>query len=312
MTLFLIIFTFFTIFTLFTIFISSPIKQKTEFTISRGAGVASVAVGLQANDLVYSKTLFRASVALFGGRVQAGVYDLPRGASVWKLARKFARGDIAATTITVPEGLTVRQIENLLNVSGAACKLKFGEGDLFPNTYTIARGASNCMIISLMMDKMTAVKRGWENSGRHLPAPLKDWNEIITLASIVQKETPRVAEMPIVASVYMNRLRKRMRLQADPTVVYAITNRLGDMQGKPLLRSDLIEKSPYNTYMNYGLPVGPIANVGADAIAAVLNPADTNYLYFVADGTGGHKFSDTYQQHQANHQAWREIKKGKR
>ena len=116
--------------------------------------------------------------------------------------------------------------------------------------------------------------------------------------------------MPIVASVYLNRLNKGMRLQADPTVVYALTNKLGDMQGAPLLRGHLKLDSPYNTYRNAGLPPAPIANVGLAALRAVLRPAKTKFLFFVADGQGGHRFSIDYAQHQKNHARWREIKSG--
>ena len=143
---------------------------------------------------------------------------------------------------------------------------------------------------------------------RVLPKPLKNWNDVITLASIVQKETPQAREMPIVASVYLNRLNQGMRLQADPTVVYALTDGLGDMQGAALLRGHLQIDSPYNTYKNRGLPPAPIANVGQAAIRAVLKPADTNYLFFVADGRGGHKFSKDYETHMKNHANWRKIK----
>ena len=131
------------------------------------------------------------------------------------------------------------------------------------------------------------------------------------LASIVQKETPIVREMPIVSSVYLNRLNKGMRLQADPTVVYALTDGVGDMQGKALLRGHLKIDSPYTTYRNSGLPPTPIANVGQNAIRAVIRPAETNFLFFVADGQGGHRFSIDYAQHQKNHDAWRKIKNSK-
>jgi UPF0755 protein len=144
---------------------------------------------------------------------------------------------------------------------------------------------------------------------RNPPAPLRGWDDVITLASIVQKETPKTSEMKIVASVYLNRLRRGMRLQADPTVVYALTDGYGDMRGEPLLRGHLKIDSPYNTYRNNGLPPAPIANVGTHAIRAVMNPADTKYLYFVADGRGGHKFSSDYESHMRNHADWREIKK---
>ena len=139
--------------------------------------------------------------------------------------------------------------------------------------------------------------------------PLKSWEEVLILASIVQKETPKVREMPIVAGVYLNRLRKNMRLQACPTVVYALTKGEGDMHGAPLLSGHLKVISPYNTYTHSGLPPKPIANVGRDAIRSVFKPSNTSYLYFVADGNGGHKFSQNYSEHQKNHDEWRIIKK---
>jgi UPF0755 protein len=156
---------------------------------------------------------------------------------------------------------------------------------------------------------MKSIRMALDKAGKAIPAPLKSWNEVLTLASIVQKETPKAAEMPIVASVYLNRLKKKMKLQADPTVVYAITNGLGDMRGRALFQGHLRTRDPYNTYVNHGLPPAPIANVGRDAIMAVLNPADTNYLFFVADGQGGHKFARSYEEHKKNHANWREIKK---
>ena len=187
------------------------------------------------------------------------------------------------------------------------CNLK--DGQIFPDTYRVARGTKRLAVLDLARKKMVALEQ--EMKGKKLPRPLKNWKQVVTLASIVQKETPRVSEMSTVASVYLNRLNKGMRLQADPTVVYALTNGLGDMQGKPLLRGHLKTESPYNTYMNKGLPPGPIANVGRDAVEAVLNPKKTNYLFFVADGQGGHRFSVDYAQHQKNHADWREIKKMK-
>jgi UPF0755 protein len=164
-------------------------------------------------------------------------------------------------------------------------------------------------VLDLMRKNMLDLEKGWNASGRHAPAPLRNWNEVMTLASIVQKETPRVSEMPVVASVYLNRLRKKMKLQADPTVVYAITGGLGDMRGRALLTGHLKTESAYNTYARYGLPPHPIANVGRDAIQAVLNPADTTYYFFVADGTGGHAFAKDFKEPTATRASWREIKK---
>ena len=184
------------------------------------------------------------------------------------------------------------------------------DGDIFPDTYKVARGTPRLAVLDLARRKMESVRN--KMATRSLPRPLKNWREVVTLASIVQRETPHVAEMPIVASVYLNRLRSDMRLQADPTVVYVLTDGLGDMQGEPLLTGHLKIDSPYNTYKYKGLPPGPIANVGSAALKAVLKPADTNYLFFVADGNGGHRFSNSYEEHLKNHADWREIKKLKK
>lgn len=301
--------------------IHSTVRQDAVFNVTRGASVSHVAAQLDARGLIDSQFLFKLAVRGNGGAVQSGQYDIPRGASVWRIAGMFAHGDVAATTIVVPEGLTVKQIKELLMndttlTGGVECGAgtdlpvcNLHDGDLFPDTYRVARGTSRLALLDLMRKKMLEIESKWDRAGRIAPKPLKTWNDVITLASIVQKETPKKSEMPIVASVYLNRLRDGMRLQADPTVVYALTDGLGDMRGRPLLRGALKINSPYNTYTNYGLPPAPIANVGLDAIRAVLQPADTNYLYFVADGRGGHKFARTYAEHMKNHADWRMIKK---
>ena len=298
---------------------STVIAPRT-FIISRGASVGAVAHSLHQHNLIVSPMTFKMAVRMNGGRVQSGEYDIPRGISSWGLARMFATGDVASTTITIPEGLTVKQIKQLLLnasdltggvecVSGQdlpVCNLR--DGDLFPDTYRVARGTSRLAVLDLMRKKMDALEEEMDRYIRRLPKPLKSWRDVVVLASIIQKETPRESEMPMVASVYINRLNKGMRLQADPTVVYAITNGLGDMQGAPLLKAHLSVDSPYNTYKNKGLPPAPIANVGRSAVSAALKPADTKYLYFVADGQGGHKFARDYEEHKKNHAAWRKIK----
>ena len=300
--------------------IRSTVIAPRKFIINRGASVGAVARELQRHNMVVSPMTFKMAVRMNGGRVQSGEYDIPRGISSWGLARMFADGDVAATTVVIPEGLTVKQIKQLLlGASGLTggvecgsdkslpvCDLK--DGDLFPDTYRVARGTSRLAVLELMRKKMVALEAEMDRYIRRLPKPLKTWDDVIVLASIVQKETPRESEMPMVASVYINRLNKGMRLQADPTVVYAITNGLGDMQGAPLLKAHLGVDSPYNTYKNKGLPPAPIANVGRSAISAALKPADTKYLYFVADGQGGHKFARDYETHKKNHAAWRKIK----
>lgn len=299
----------------------STLKQPAVFDVVKGDTVSGVAARLQKQKIIDSERVFKMAVRLNGGKIQSGQYDIPIGASAWRIADMFANGQVASVTVVIPEGLTIKQIKNLLlQMSGLTgevecksgnnapvCKLK--DGDIFPDTYTIAKGTPRLALLDLARKKMKNVEQAWNKTRRKLPKPLKTWNEVLVLASIVQKETPQVDEMPIVASVYLNRLNEKMRLQADPTVVYALTDGLGDMQGQPLLRGHLKTDSPYNTYTNFGLPPAPIANVGQAAIRAVLRPADTNYLFFVADGKGGHKFSRDYETHLKNHNDWREIKK---
>jgi UPF0755 protein len=340
------------LFGLFLVGFQSKLKQDMTFEVVQGASVSGIARQLKFNGLIESEDMFVSMVTGFGGRVQIGIYDIPARTSTWRIAKMISRGEVAATTIMIPEGLTVRQIIMILEANPHlrgeiecaerraqsedvdSYKLKdnngpnselltpgspslsalrsancYKDGELFPDTYRVAKGTNRAAVLQLMRKKMETMEKNWGMSGRQVPRPLKSWNDVVTLASIVQKETPKASEMPMVASVYLNRLRKKMRLQADPTVVYALTNRLGDMQGRALLTGHLQTDSPYNTYKNYGLPPHPIANVGSDAIRAVLNPADTNYLFFVADGTGGHVFSRSYDEHQANHAKWREIKK---
>ena len=197
-------------------------------------------------------------------------------------------------------------VECVAGNNAPVCNLH--DGDVFPDTYRVAKGTPRLAVLDLARKKMEKIRDSLMRAGYIIPRPLKTWGDVLTLASIVQRETPREVEMPIVASVYINRLRKNMRLQADPTIVYAITDGYGDMQGAALLRGHLKVDSPYNTYTHNGLPPAPIANVGTAAIRAVLRPADTNYLYFVADGNGGHIFSKSYDEHMKHHASWREIK----
>jgi UPF0755 protein len=308
--------------------IQSLVRETVFYPVDAGASISAVAADMKGKNLIVYEALFKASVLLQGNRIQKGVYEFQPGVSIYRMAGMFNRGRVASITVLIPEGLTVRQVKNLLMENpvltgdvecaaapagtraediSPACNLQ--EGDLFPDTYRVARGTGRLAVVELAARKMESIRMALDKAGKVIPAPLKSWNEVLTLASIVQKETPKTAEMPVVASVYLNRLKKNMRLQADPTVVYAITDRLGDMRGQALFSGHLKVQNPYNTYVNYGLPPAPIANVGRDAILAVLNPADTNYLFFVADGQGGHKFARSYEEHKKNQADWREIKK---
>ena len=295
----------------------SPVKRNVTVIVRPGVSVTRLTNYLVKNHVIKSKDLFMFSVRMKGGKIMAGEYDIPRGAGAWVIADMITTGKVATTTITIPEGFTIKQIKNLLMSSASlsgdvdctsdaiVCNLK--DGDVFPDTYRVARGMSRLAVLDLAAKKMISVKQNLDN--HKYPSPLKDWHDVLVLASIVQKETPVKREMPIVAGVYLNRLRIRMRLQADPTVVYALTDGEGDMHGEPLLSGHLKTESPYNTYRNYGLPPAPICNVGRDAIRAVLNPMHTRYLFFVADGRGGHKFSVDFEEHKKHRIDWREIKK---
>ncbi|MCL2369363.1 MAG: endolytic transglycosylase MltG [Alphaproteobacteria bacterium] len=292
----------------------SGVRADTTITVQSGASVISVARELRNRELISSTHVFRVAVRLNGGIVQRGLYDIPRGSGTWAIARKLANGRVATTTIVIPEGKTVRQIVAILErnpyLTGVACPTMCPEdGMLFPDTYRVARGTSRAAVIDLMRRTMDDVKRQKERNIRNgFPAPLYDWHDVINLAAIVQRETSIPAEMPKVAGVFINRLRTNMRLQADPTVVYFITDGLGDMQGRPLLRRHLQTPHPFNTYTNRGLPPHAIANPGRAAIAAVLNYKNHEYIFFVADGTGGHIFSRTYAEHRQRHQEWRVIR----
>ncbi|MDR1697151.1 MAG: endolytic transglycosylase MltG [Rickettsiales bacterium] len=311
----------------------------TTYTVAPGESIGAVAAGLKSDDIIKSETLFKIAARLNGNKIQTGIYDIPKRAGTFRIANMMARGRVASVLVTIPEGLTIKQIVNLLNenpnltgkISNELCTryppleggsqsasettrdagrgqkcTKYSDGDLFPDTYKVPRGTSRDDFIKIMANEMRRIRGELEKMPR--PKPLKNWNEVITLASIVQRETPKFSEMPTVASVYLNRLKTGMRLQADPTVVYQITGGLGDMNEKPLLTAHLKIDGPYNTYTRSGLPAGPIANPGAHAIRAVLKPADTTYYYFVADGTGGHKFSRTLDEHNDARAVWKKIK----
>lgn len=308
---------------LYVFCIHSTVNSATVFDVVRGDSVTGVANRLAKNNLIDSKDAFIALVRFNGGTIQSGQYDIPESASLWRIVRMLTTGDVATITVVVPEGLTVKQIKKMLlqnsELSGPVeceddkkrpvCNL--ADGQIFPDTYRVARGTKRLAVLELMRKKMIDVNKHMKSAYRVLPHPLKSWDEVLILASIVQKETPIMREMPIVASVYLNRLNKGMRLQADPTVVYAVTNKLGDMQGAALVRKHLQIDNPYNTYKKSGLPPTPIANVGQNAIRAVMKPAETSFLYFVADGQGGHRFAIDYEEHKKNHNVWREIKKTK-
>ena len=239
-----------------------------------------------------------------------GEYLLSPHDTLWDSLKKIADGAVIKHLITIAEGLTVHEVVQKLNaisiLNGEITDLP-KEGFLLPQTYDYYYGDSRQELIKRMVNAMDNIKSQLWNHHQY-NAYLESWDEVLTLASIVEKETALAEERPIVASVYLNRLEKGMPLQADPTVIYAVTN--GETSFvRPISKADLIIDSAYNTYVNADLPPTPIACPGEASIKAVLNPSNTNYLYFVADGNGGHNFNTTLKDHNASVSRWKALKK---
>jgi UPF0755 protein len=220
--------------------------------------------------------------------------------------RKIRTGDIVHHRITIAEGLTSQQAVDLINASDVLVGQipTPPEGSILPETYDVTRGEQRAAVLQKMMDaRDRVVSELWAHHKPGLPFATVD--QAVTLASIVEKETALPGERPRVAAVYVNRLRQGMKLQADPTVIYGITG--GLPLGRGIRESELLAPNPYNTYVVVGLPPGPIGNPGRAALAAAMDPPDTNELYFVADGTGGHVFASTYEEQAQNVARWRQI-----
>ena len=268
-------------------------------------GAVSKRLGLIANARI-----FRIAARYSGDheRLKFGEYKVPAKSSMRELMALVTSGRALAYQITIPEGLTSYQVIEKLKehpiLTGELAAIP-PEGSLAPNTYAISKGDT----LAGVVERMTAAQSkiladAWE--GRAKDLPLKTPEEALILASIVEKETGVDGERPLVASVFINRLERGMRLQTDPTVIYGLTDGKGVL-GRGIRRSELQKKTPYNTYQIDGLPPTPIANPGKTAIEATLNPANTDFVFFVADGTGGHVFSATISEHNQNVRAWRKI-----
>lgn len=239
----------------------------------------------------------------------AGEYEIPPSANLYEILTKIQLQDTYKRRFVVPEGASVADVNTLLsgsfglNLTGYVSP---SEGSLLPETYYYERGDSAAALIKRMQTAMSdAFDQLWRSRAGDLP--FTNQQQAIILASIVEKETGVASERPIVAAVFVNRLKKNMRLQSDPTVIYGISS--GVPLGRALTRRDLRTDTPFNSYRRAGLPPTPIANPGEASIAAVLNPANVPYLYFVADGTGGHAFSNTLVEHNKNVARWRSIQK---
>lgn len=291
-----------------------PLEEEAVILFEPGTSVAAMADELQSAGAIRYPEVFRATVRLRGegGALKAGEYRIPARASVSDIIDLLVEGKSILHYLTAPEGRTTQQILRLIEESEALVgdiTVMPGEGELLPETYAFTRGRSRDELVRDMMKAQDAViDELWRHRAMDLPFSTPD--EAIILASIVEKETGVAEERPLIAAVFVNRLRKRMRLQSDPTVIYGLTQ--GEPLGRGLRVSELSRATPYNTYVIPGLPPTPIANPGRAAIEAVLNPEDSNALYFVADGAGGHVFSDTLAEHNRNVAEWRRIERARR
>lgn len=285
-----------------------PLAQETIVIVPRGAGLGVIAEDLAAAGVVSDPTVFALGVRLFGDAraLKAGEYAFAAGSSMREAAALVASGRTVVHRLTVPEGLTTAEVVALLAaaepLAGDIAALP-PEGSLLPETYHFHRGDSRESVLARMRQSMDeALAALWPTRQENLP--LQSPEHALTLASIIEKETGVDSERALVASVFVNRLRKGMPLQSDPTVVYGITEGKAPL-GRALTRKDLAEPTAYNTYQIAGLPPGPIANPGRAALEAAMQPAESDYFYFVAAGDGGHAFARTLTEHNANVAKWR-------
>lgn len=291
-----------------------PLAQDSTFFVKRGSGIIEISDQLERNDLITDARIFRYGARAYGleKSMKAGEYAIPAHASMRDIMNIFVEGKSLMHSVTIPEGLTVQQIFDRIGnselLAGPLPQEQPTEGSLVAETLSFTRGTSREeMVNRLKSAQSKLVDEIWEKRREGLP--IKDKNEFVTLASIVEKETGVASERPHVASVFVNRLNQGMRLQSDPTIIYGIFGGRGKPADRPIYKSDIEKETPYNTYIIKGLPPTPIANPGRDALEAVANPLDTKDLYFVADGTGGHIFAASLKEHNENVRKWREIEK---
>ncbi len=294
--------------------INQPLKisEDTLFLVNKGDSLNKIAQSLQDKKLVNDKYIFIlfSKINRIYPQIKAGEYLFNGEFSIKQTAEKLSSGKVYLRKVTFPEGLTSTEIAKILHKENFLSKDEFAapaEGSILPETYTYMRGDSPEKIIKQAQKAMQNVlEQAWQERDQNLPLQSKE--ELLILASIVEKETGIGMERAQVASVFVNRLRLGMLLQTDPTVIYALTNGKEDLN-RPLTRKDLSIDNPYNTYKYAGLPPTPICNPGKDAIYAAAHPSETPYLYFVASGNGGHNFATTLSEHNENVRKWRELNK---
>jgi len=289
-----------------------PLEADTTFLVREGAGINEIGQSLERKGIISQSRIFT-TVTKFLGEDQKsrhGEYEVKAHVSMMEIMDLFKSGKSIQYSLTLPEGLTVKQMFKRL----AADPVLEGdlpvdlppEGSLRPDTYKFTRGNKRSTIVNQMKSaQQKIVDEVWEKRDKNSPLASKE--ELLILASIVEKETGKADERPQVASVFLNRIKKGMRLQSDPTIVYGLFGGDGKPSERELTKADVVKETPYNTYEIDGLPPTPIANPGRAALEAVANPSRTDYLYFVADGTGGHAFAASLKEHNENVARWRKF-----
>lgn len=291
-----------------------PLPTKHNVILPEGTGILAIGRLMKDEGVVGSRWLFPFYYILleYHRPLKAGEYEFAAGASYRQVLATLGSGITVVRKLTIPEGITASQALMLLNENETlrgVVPAEIPEGSLLPETYYYSYGDDRAWLLSRMQKGIEdLILAHWDKRAKDLP--FTSVNEALTLASIVEKETGVPSERGRVASVYINRLRQNMRLQADPTVIYGITQGKGAL-GRPITREDLTTDTPYNTYTRNGLPPTPIALPGRDSILAVLNPPETKDIFFVADGRGGHVFSQTLNEHNKNVTHYRAVLSGK-
>lgn len=292
-----------------------PLASDRVLIIPKESGITEIAELLEREGLIEHPWVFRVQALVSGNwtKLKAGEYLFKARASQQDILDIIAEGKAVEHAITIPEGLTSEQIvarlmENDL-LTGEIIQAP-REGAILPDTYKFQRGYPRQQIINRMAQDQRRIR---DEIWRRRPAdlPIKTPEELVTLASIVEKETGRADERPRVAGVFINRLNRKMKLQSDPTIVYGLVGGKGTL-GRSIQRNEITQATPYNTYVIDGLPPGPIANPGRAAMEAVVNHSRTKDLYFVADGSGGHAFAETLEQHNRNVARWRQVETQRR
>jgi UPF0755 protein len=293
-----------------------PATETDTVLVKPNTGLIEIADILERNGLISDARIFRFGVQAYGhdDELKAGEYEIKAGASMRDIMELLRSGRSVLYSLTIPEGLTVEQafqrIASNEALTGEMPSELPPEGSLATDTQRFTRGTTRQEVIDKMLaDQKRLVESIWERRVDGLP--IETIEEFVTLASIVEKETGRADERPRVAAVFINRLEEGMRLQSDPTIVYGLFGGKGKPADRPIYKSDIDKPTAYNTYVIDGLPPTPIANPGRAALEAVANPSKTEDLYFVADGSGGHVFAASLEEHNENVQRWREIEKQK-